>query len=140
MALPYVQATGNLTRDPELTFTQSGAARLRITLACNNRYLDKTSNEWKDGEPTYVDVTIWREMAENVADSLTKGDPVTVVGRLKQRKWEQDGQTRTAFEVDADSVSVDLRRRKVNVKRVERGQALTVDDSQWTTSDDLPPF
>jgi len=138
MALPYVQATGNLTRDPELSFTSSGAARLRITLACNNRILDRSTNTWSDGEPTFLDVTVWREMAENVAESVQKGDPVTVVGRLKQRKWEQDGQTRTAFEVDADSVAVDLRRRKVSLHRIERSSPSPTDD-QWA-SDDIPPF
>lgn len=137
MALPYVQATGNLTRDPELTFTDSGAARLRITLACNNRILDRSTNTWSDGEPTYLDVTVWREMAENVAESVEKGDPITVAGRLKQRKWEQDGQTRTAYEVDADTVGVDLRRRKVKVTRIDRSSRPA--DDQWS-SDEISPF
>ena len=137
MALPYVQATGNLTRGPELSFTSSGAARLRFTLACNNRILDRSTNEWKDGETTYLDVTVWREMAENVAESVEKGDPITVAGRLKQRKWEQDGQTRTAYEVDADTVGVDLRRRKVKVTRIDRSSRPA--DDQWS-SDEIPPF
>ena len=138
MPYPYIQATGNLTRDPELSFTSNGAARARVTLACNNRYLDRQTNEWKNGETTYLNVTVWRDMAENIANSLQKGDAVTVVGRLKQRKWEQDGQTREAFEVDADSISADLRRATVTVQRVERTSTTRVDD-QWV-SDEIPPF
>lgn len=139
MALPYVQATGNLTGDPDLTFTSSGAARLRLTIACNQRILDRQSNTWSDGEPCYLSITVWREMAENVAETCRKGDPVTVVGRLKQRKWEQDGQTRTAYEVDADSVAVDLRRRKATLHRVERTSSTAAADDQWA-SDEIPPF
>ena len=83
-----VTVVGNMTNDPELRFTPSGAAVASFTIATNSRYLDKTTNEWKDGDPTYLRCSVWRQYAENVAESLTKGTRVIVSGKLKQRSYE----------------------------------------------------
>ena len=96
---------GNLVSDPELRFTPSGAAVAKFTVASTPRYLDKTTNEWKDGDSLFLQCQIWRQAAENVAESLTKGMRVIVSGRLKQRSYEtKEGEKRTVFEVEVDEV------------------------------------
>ena len=91
---------GNLVSDPELRFTPSGAAVAKFTVASTPRYLDKTTNEWKDGDSLFLQCQIWRQAAENVAESLTKGMRVIVSGRLKQRSYEtKEGEKRTVFEL-----------------------------------------
>ncbi len=82
---------GNLTADPELRFTPSGAAVANFTVASTPRQFDKTSNEWKDGETLFMRCSVWRDAAENVAESLQRGARVLVSGRLKQRSYEKDG-------------------------------------------------
>ena len=100
-----VTVVGNLTNDPELRFTPSGAAVASFTVATSSRYLDKTTNEWKDGEPTYLRCSVWRQYAENVAESLTKGPRVMVSGTLKQRSYEtREGDKRTVMEVEVEDV------------------------------------
>ena len=92
---------GNLVDDPELRFTPSGAAVAKFRVASTPRYLDKATNEWKDGESLFLQCQIWRQAAENVAESLTKGMRVILSGRLKQRSYEtKEGEKRTVFEVN----------------------------------------
>ncbi len=118
-----VTVVGNLTNDPELRFTPSGAAVASFTVASSSRYLDKASNEWKDGEPVYMRCSVWRQYAENVAESLTKGTRVIVTGRLKQRSYEtREGEKRTVMEVEVDDVGPALRYATAKVNRVQRGE------------------
>ena len=94
---------GNLTNDPELRFTPSGAAVAKFTVASTPRYMDRQTNEWKDGDTLFLQCQIWRQAAENVAESLTRGMRVIVSGRLKQRSYEtKEGEKRTVFEVEVD--------------------------------------
>jgi single-strand DNA-binding protein len=111
MALPLITMTGNLTSDPELKFLPQGAARVGFRIACGERKKDATTGEWVDGDTTFINVTCWRNLAENVAESLKKGDTVTVLGRLRSRTVEDPEKGKaTYFDVDADDVSVSLRR------------------------------
>ena len=117
-----VTIVGNLTADPELRFTPSGAAVANFRVASTPRVLDKASNEWKDGEPFYVSCNVWRQYAENVAESLTKGMRVIVQGRLKQRSYEtREGEKRTVVELEVDEVGPVLRYATAKVNRVQRG-------------------
>ena len=112
MAVGDIQVTfvGNLTSDPELRFTPSGAAVANFTVACTPRSLDKNTNEWKDGETTFLRCQVWRQYAENVAESLTRGARVIVTGRLKQRSYEtKEGEKRTSIEVDVEDIGPALR-------------------------------
>ena len=124
MALGDINITvvGNLTNDPELRFTPSGAAVASFTGAASSRYMDKATNEWKDTDPTYLRCSVWRQYAENVAESLTKGSRVIVTGRLKQRNYEtREGEKRTSFEIDVDDVGPALRYATAKINRVQRG-------------------
>ena len=113
---------GNITNDPELRFTPSGAAVASFTVASNSRYLDKTTNEWKDGEPVFMRCSVWRQYAENVAESLTRGMRVVATGRLKQRSFEtREGEKRTVIELDVDEVGPSLRYASAKVNRTQRG-------------------
>lgn len=112
---------GNLVDDPELRFTPSGAAVAKFRVASTPRYLDKNTNEWKDGESLFLQCQIWRQAAENVAESLTKGMRVIVSGRLKQRSYEtKEGEKRTVFEVEVDEVGPSLRNATAKVTRTNR--------------------
>ena len=112
---------GNLVDDPELRFTPSGAAVAKFRVASTPRYLDKTTNEWKDGESLFLQCNIWRQAAENVAESLTKGMRVILTGRLKQRSYEtKEGEKRTVFEVEVDEVGPSLRNATAKVTRTQR--------------------
>jgi single-strand DNA-binding protein len=116
-----VTVVGNLTNDPELRFTPSGAAVASFTIASNSRYLDKTTNEWKDGEPVYMRCSVWRQYAENVAESLTRGTRVIATGRLKQRSYEtREGEKRTVVEMEVDDVGPALRTATAKVTKVAR--------------------
>ncbi len=113
---------GNLTADPELRFTPSGAAVADFTVASTPRTFDRNANEWKDGDTLFMRCSVWREQAENVAESLRKGTRVIVSGRLTQRSYEtREGQTRTVVEMQADEVGVSLRRAKAQVTRTTSG-------------------
>lgn len=139
MALGDVQVTfiGNLTADPELRFTPSGAAVANFTVACTPRTLDKNTNEWKDGETTFLRCQVWRQYAENVAESLTRGTRVIVTGRLKQRNYEtKEGEKRTAIEVDVDDIGPVLRNAKVKVERNSGGGASFGSGSAPAAQDD----
>jgi len=112
---------GNLVDDPELRFTPSGAAVAKFRVASTPRYLDRTTNEWKDGESLFLQCNIWRQAAENVAESLTKGMRVILTGRLKQRSYEtKEGEKRTVFEVEVDEVGPSLRNATAKVTRTQR--------------------
>jgi len=112
---------GNLVDDPELRFTPSGAAVAKFRVASTPRYLDKATNEWKDGESLFLQCQIWRQAAENVAESLTKGMRVILSGRLKQRSYEtKEGEKRTVFEVEVDEVGPSLRNATARVTRAQR--------------------
>lgn len=116
-----ITVVGNLTADPELRFTSSGAAVASFTVASTPRTFDKNSNEWKDGDALFMRCSVWRETAENVAESLTKGMRVIVQGRLTQRSFEKDGQKRTVVELQVDEVGPSLRYATAKVTRAERG-------------------
>jgi single-strand DNA-binding protein len=112
---------GNLTSDAELRFTPSGAAVANFTVASTPRTFDRQSQEWKDGDSLFLRCSVWREQAENVAETLTKGTRVVVTGRLKQRSFEtKDGEKRTVVEVDADEVAVSLRYAQAQIRRTTR--------------------
>src|SRR6201746_2281043 len=105
-----ITVVGNLTADPELRFTPSGAAVASFTIASTPRTYDKNTNEWKDGEALFLRCSIWRQAAENVAESLTRGTRVVVSGRLRQRSFEtREGEKRTVIEMEVDEVGPSLR-------------------------------
>jgi single-strand DNA-binding protein len=113
---------GNLTADPELRFTPSGAAVASFTVASTPRTFDRQSGEWKDGEALFLRCNIWRQAAENVAESLTRGARVIVNGRLKQRSFEtREGEKRTVVELDVDEIGPSLRYATAKVNKVSRG-------------------
>jgi single-strand DNA-binding protein len=116
-----ITIVGNLTADAELRFTPSGAAVANFTVASTPRTLDKQSGEWKDGEALFMRCNIWRQPAENVAETLTRGMRVMVVGRLRQRSFEHDGQKRTVIELEVDEVGPSLRYATAKVNKTSRG-------------------
>jgi len=117
-----ITVIGNLTNDPELRFTPSGAAVAGFTVASTPRTLDRESNQWKDGDPLFLRCSVWRQYAENVAESLTKGMQVMVQGRLKQRSYEtREGEKRTVVELDVDDVGPTLRFSTAKVTKSQRG-------------------
>src|SRR5436305_11350187 len=155
-----ITVVGNLTNDPELRFTPSGAAVTSFTVASTPRFLDKQTNEWKDGDALFLRCSIWRQAAENVAESLQRGARVIVQGRLKQRSYEtKEGEQRTVYEVEVDEVGPSLRYATAKVGKGQRGgggggggafdgggSSPSAPDDPWSTpapagglSDD-PPF
>ena len=117
-----ITVVGNLTSDPELRFTPSGAAVANFTVASTPRTLDRASGEWKDGEALFLRCNIWRQAAENVAESLTRGARVVVQGRLKQRSFEtKEGEKRTVVELEVDEIGPSLRYATAKVNKVSRG-------------------
>ena len=157
-----ITVIGNLTGDPELRFTPSGAAVANFTVASTPRTFDRQTNEWKDGETLFLRCSIWREAAENVAESLTKGMRVIVQGRLVQRSYEtREGEKRTVVELQVDEVGPSLRYASAKVTRAQRsggggfgggggggggGAAGGFDNDPWATpapgggASDEPPF
>ena len=116
-----ITVVGNLTADPELRFTPSGAAVANFTVASTPRTFDKNTNEWKDGDALFLRCAVWREAAENVAESLHKGTAVIVQGRLKQRSFEtKEGEKRTVVELDVDEVGPTLKRASAKVTKAQR--------------------
>lgn len=119
-----ITVVGNLTRDPELRFTPSGAAVANFTVASTPRTFDRASGEWKDGDAMFLDCSIWRQAAENVAESLSKGMRVIVTGRLRQRNYEdKNGNRRSVLEIDVDEVGPSLRYATAQVTRSSSGSA-----------------
>jgi single-strand DNA-binding protein len=116
-----ITVVGNLTGDPELRFTPSGAAVANFTVASTPRTFDKNTSEWKDGEALFLRCSIWRQAAENVAESLQKGMAVIVQGRLKQRSYDtKEGEKRTVYELDVDEVGPSLKWATAKVNRTQR--------------------
>ena len=116
-----ITVVGNLTADPELRFTPSGAAVANFTVASTPRIFDRQSSEWKDGEALFLRCNIWREAAENVAESLTRGSRVIVTGRLKQRSFEtREGEKRTVFEVEVEEIGPSLKYATAKVNKANR--------------------
>ncbi|MGO4187699.1 single-stranded DNA-binding protein [Pseudarthrobacter sp. TAF60_1] len=119
-----ITVIGNLTNDPELRFTPSGSAVANFTIASTPRTFDRQSNEWKDGETLFLRAAVWREAAENVAESLTKGMRVIVSGRLKSRSYEtKEGEKRTVIELEVDEIGPSLRYANAKVNRTQRSGA-----------------
>ena len=117
-----ITIVGNLTADPELRFTPSGAAVANFTVASTPRTFDRQSNEWKDGETLFMRCSIWRDAAENIAESLHRGTRVIVTGRLKSRSYEtKEGEKRTVIELEVDEVGPSLRYASAKVTKAERG-------------------
>ena len=122
-----VSITGNLTADPVCRFTKTGTAVTEFTLADTPR--KKVGDDWVDGTTLFVKCTVWRQQAENVAESLRKGDLVSVTGKLAQENWEaKDGTKRSAVVIDAEQVGAALGRATAKVKRAERSKPILEDD------------
>ncbi len=119
-----ITVVGNLTADPELRYTQNGLAVANFTIASTPRTFDRASNDWKDGETLFLRGSVWREFAESVAGSLSKGSRVIATGRLKQRNYEtKEGEKRTSFEIDVDEIGPSLRYATAQVTRTTSGGA-----------------
>ena len=116
-----ITVIGNLTDDPELRFTPSGAAVAKFRVASTPRFMDRTTNEWKDGEPLFLSCTVWRQAAENAAESLQRGARVIVSGRLKSRTYEtREGEKRTVIELEVDEIGPSLRYATAKVQKMSR--------------------
>ena len=136
-----ITVIGNLVDDPELRFTPSGAAVAKFRIASTPRSFDRQTNEWKDGESLFLTVNIWRQAAENVAESLQRGMRVIVSGRLRQRSYEtKEGEKRTVYEIEADEVGPSLRNATAKVTRASRsgggggGGFSAGGDDPWATA------
>ncbi|MBG6218593.1 single-strand DNA-binding protein [Arthrobacter sp. CAN_A6] len=116
-----ITVIGNLTADPELRFTPSGSAVANFTIASTPRTFDRQTNDWKDGETLFLRASVWRESAENVAETLTKGTRVIAQGRLKSRSYDtKEGEKRTVMELEVDEVGPSLRYASAKVSRTQR--------------------
>ena len=116
-----ITVIGNLTNDPELRFTPSGAAVAKFSVASTPRTLDRNTGEWKDGEPLFLNCSVWRQVAENVAESLQRGARVIVSGRLRQRSYEtREGEKRTVIELEVDEIGPSLRYATAKVQKMSR--------------------
>ena len=147
-----ITVVGNLTGDPELRFIQSGAAVVNFTVASTPRTFDRNANEFKDGDTLFLRCSLWREAAENVAESLTKGMRVIVSGRLVSRSWETNGEKRTVNEIQVDEVGPSLRYATAKVTKTQRSgtggggsggaPAGGSDSDPWATApiSEEPPF
>ncbi len=138
-----ITVVGNLTDDPELRFTPSGAAVSNFTVASTPRTFDRQSGEWRDGDPLFLRCSVWRQMAEHVAESLERGMRVVVQGRLKQRSFEtREGEKRTVVELDVDEVGPSLRFATAKVTRTQRsgggfsggGQGAPAGNDPWASN------
>ena len=130
---------GNLTRDPEIRYTRDGQATTTLGVAVNRRWQNRESNEWEEST-SFFDVVTWRDLAENVALSLTKGMRVVVNGRLEQRSWEtEEGDRRFKVEIVADEVGASLRFATVDVHKVERQQGMSGDELLESGDSDSVP-
>ena len=117
-----VTIVGNLTQDPEMRFTPNGVAMAKLSIAVNRRSFNRETNQWEEGETSYFNATCWRQMAENVSESLRKGTRVVVTGRLQQRSWEtSEGEKRSMVEIQVDEVAPSLRFATASVTRIPRG-------------------
>jgi single-strand DNA-binding protein len=153
-----ITVVGNLCDDPELRFTPTGAAVAKFRIASTPRFFDKASNDWKDGEPLFLPCNVWRQAAENVAESLQRGSRVIVSGRLRQRSYEtKEGEKRTVMELEVDEIGPSLKYATARVQKMDRssgnGRPAQSADDPWATAsakpsadtsrasfDDEPPF
>ena len=126
-----ITLVGNLVAAPELRFTPSGAAVATFTVASTPRTYNRQTQQWEDGEALFLRCNIWRDAAENVAESLQKGQRVIVTGVLKQRSYEKDGQKRSVFEVEVDEVGPALRYATAKVTRANRSGGGQSDGGGW---------
>src|SRR5918999_174649 len=119
-----VTVVGNLTADPELRYTAGGVAMAKFTVASTPRVFDRTTGQYRDGDPLFLACTAWRELAEHTAESLAKGTRIVVVGRLRLSRWETDeGEKRSAYGLDVDEVGPSLRFAQASVKKMSRAKA-----------------
>lgn len=133
-----ITVVGNLTADPELRYTQNGLAVANFTIASTPRTFDRQANDWKDGEALFLRASCWREFAEHVAGSLTKGARVVVTGRLKQRSYEtKEGEKRTAIELEVDEIGPSLRYATAQVTRAARVENGTTVSTPTQAGDDV---
>lgn len=144
-----VVLVGNLTDDPELRYTPSGTPVASFTVAINRRFRDQATGEWKDGDTSFFRCNVWRQQAENAAESLSKGTRAIVAGRLKTRSWETpDGQKRTVTEIEVDSVGPSLEWATAQVTKSSRSESVPAwsgggssdNGSDNGTTDEEPPF
>jgi single-strand DNA-binding protein len=131
-----ITVVGNLTDNPELRFTASGVPMARFTVAVNPRVFDKATGEWRDGDPSFYTCTAWRQLAENAAESLSKGVRVIVSGTIAQQRWETDqGEKRSTFAVTAEAVGPDLTYATATVRKTTKAGNGTVGaDDPWATA------
>lgn len=132
-----ITVVGNLTSDPELHFIPSGAAVVNFTVASTPRV--KKGDEWVDGEALFLRCNGWRDIAENVANTLTRGARVIVTGHLKQRSFEKDGQKRSVIELEVDEIGPSLKYATAQVSKVSKGYNKPAAEP-WGGQDDQPPF
>lgn len=132
---------GNLTADPELRVTPSGASLCRFSLASTPRFMDRQSGEWKDGEPLFMACTAWRDLAEHIAESLTKGARVIATGRLRLSRWEtEQGEKRSAYGLEVDEIGPSLRFATARVNKLTRAHGAPVaPDDPWATASPTRP-
>ncbi|SNR29135.1 single-strand DNA-binding protein [Haloechinothrix alba] len=134
-----ITVVGNLTADPEMRFTQSGAAVANFTIASTPRTFDRDTGEWHDGQALFLRCTLWRQPAENLVDSLGKGSRVIAQGRLRQRSYEtKDGDKRTVTELAVDDIGPSLRYATATITKTTRSNDTT--STPQTTQNDEPPF
>ena len=134
-----ITLTGRLVADPELKFTATGDAVANLRVVTSGRRFNKDENKWSDVDVTYWQVSAWRQLGENVAESLSKGDQVVVVGKIKSREWEDnDGAKRVAWEVDAQHVAADLSRATAKVNRVSREKPSAPVEDPWSNTGLMP--
>jgi len=126
---------GNLTKDPELRFTAQGQAVCGFTIASTPRYMDKQTNQWKDGETLFMRCTAWGKFGENCAESLQRGMRVIVQGRLKQNNWEKDGVKHTSYQLEVDEVGPSLKFATAKVNRADRQSSSGgIADDPWASA------
>jgi single-strand DNA-binding protein len=142
-----ITMVGNLTADPELRFLPNGTAMVKFTIASTPRTLDRQSGEWKDGDPLFMNCTAWRDIAEHIAESLTKGTRVIVSGRLRLSRWDdkESGEKRSAYGLDVDEIGPSLRFAQAKVQKMNRnsgrGDGFTPDapqDDAWSIAAPAP--
>ncbi|WP_328513607.1 single-stranded DNA-binding protein [Streptomyces mirabilis] len=144
-----ITVIGNLTSDPELKFTEGGAALAKFTIAATPRTYDKDSGQWKDGTATFFRCAAWRTLAEHIADSLTKGSRVVAFGRIRQHNWQtEQGENRSMLALEIDDIGASMRFTTVAVNAKQPAQSGPSSDDPWNTatpadgikSDAEPPF
>ncbi|MEU9057015.1 single-stranded DNA-binding protein [Streptomyces sp. NPDC048384] len=136
-----VTLVGNLTDDPELKFTEGGAALAKFTIAVTPRTFDRTANQWKDGTTAFYRCAAWRTLAEHIADSLKKGSRVVANGRMRQHDWQTpEGEKRSMLAVEIDDIGASVRFTTVtiNAKRASGNGSAAASDDPWNTGDNRP--